>query len=66
MKNQVFSFRCGFGAEYWPCLSWGSGVDAGLKWLALIQDDHTYTFKTTGQRWDPFCTLPYGPSIEVK
>jgi hypothetical protein len=70
MNKQEFSYRCGFGFEFWPCLYWGAGVEAGLKWLALIQEDHTFTFKTVEQRlqrdsqgrvFNPNAHLSYGP-----
>lgn len=70
MTDQEFSFWCGYGAEHWPLRYWGSGVRAGLEWLALIQEDHTFTFKTVEQRhqrgpdgriFDPNAHLPYGP-----
>lgn len=62
MNQQEFSFFCGYGSEHWPLMYWGGGVRAGIKWLALIQEDHAFTFKTVEQRFNPGCLLPYGPS----
>jgi hypothetical protein len=50
---------------YWPALSWGAGVDEGIKWLELIADDWTFTFKTTEQKFSAQnLHLPYGPKRE--
>jgi len=38
---------------HWPVLYWGAGVDAGIKWLELIAEDWTFTFKTTEQKFSP-------------
>ena len=35
----------------WSALSWGSGVDAGVKRLELIAEDWTFTFKTVEQKF---------------
>ena len=55
---------------HWAVLHWGGGVNAGIKWLELIAEDWTFTFRTDEQRW-PQCTVeldgtcnthkPYGP-----
>lgn len=53
-----------------PGSSWGAGPAAVAKYLALVAEDHSYTFKTTEQRhqrlpdgrvYDPNAHLPYGP-----
>jgi hypothetical protein len=47
---------------YWPALSWGAGVDEGIKWLELIAEDWTFTFKTVNQKFTALTFhLPYGP-----
>jgi hypothetical protein len=47
---------------HWTVLSWGAGVNAGIKWLELIADDWTFTFKTTKQKFSAQnLNLPYGP-----
>ena len=48
------------GATY-AALSWGAGFEHGLRRLERIANDHTYTFKTTEQRFDFNNKLPYGP-----
>jgi len=49
-------------SPYWPVLYWGSGVDAGIKWLELIAEDWTFTFKTVEQKFsEQNLNLPYGP-----
>ena len=40
---------------FWAALSWGSGVDAGVKRLELIAEDWTFTFRTVEQRWPASC-----------
>jgi hypothetical protein len=42
-------------------LSWGACFEHGLRRLEFIADDHTYTFKTTEQRFDFNNKQPYGP-----
>jgi hypothetical protein len=53
-------------------LSWPD-KNRGVKYLALIKEDHTFTFKTTEQRhgrtedgkvFDLNPNLPYGPEIK--
>jgi hypothetical protein len=52
---------------HWPVLYWGTGVAEGVKWLELIADDWTYTFKTTGQKFSALnLNLPYGPIKNVR
>jgi len=48
------------GAKY-ASLNWGASFEHGLRRLELIADDHTYTFKTTEQRFDFKNKQPYGP-----
>lgn len=62
-KNQLLR-QAGYNPAhvYWPYESWGSGIEAAIKQAALIADDHSYTFVTTGQRYDPNNPQPvYGP-----
>ena len=47
---------------HWPALSWGSGVDAGVKRLELIAEDWTFTFKTVEQKFSALnLHRRYGP-----
>jgi hypothetical protein len=39
---------------FWAALSWGSGVDAGVKRLELIAEDWTFTFKTVEQKFPSY------------
>jgi len=48
-------------SPHWPVLYWGAGIAEGVKWLELIADDWTYTFKTTKQNFKLNFNLPYGP-----
>jgi hypothetical protein len=48
------------GAIY-SVFNWGAGFEHGLRRLEFIADDHTYTFKTTEQRFDFSDKRPYGP-----
>ena len=43
-----------------PLCSWPDKARAA-RWLLLIEEDHSYTFKTTEQRYNPACRLPFGP-----
>ena len=46
----------------WSALSWGSGVDAGVKRLELIAEDWTFTFKTVEQKFSALnLHKRYGP-----
>lgn len=55
--------------ENYSALSWYS-FEGAVKWIELIAEDHSYTFKTVEQRhkqgkdgeiYDPNAHLPYGP-----
>ena len=47
---------------FWAALSWGSGVDAGVKRLELISEDWTFTFKTVEQKFSAMnLHKRYGP-----
>ena len=47
---------------HWSALSWGSGVDAGVKRLELIAEDWTFTFKTVEQKFSALnLHKRYGP-----
>ena len=52
-------------AVHCPHLYWGAGIDAAVKRAAHIAEDHTYTFKTPEQRYNPACALPYGPARQT-
>jgi len=43
-------------------LTWGKGFSAGLQRLELIAEDHSYTFKTTEQKFTFNDPRPYGPT----
>lgn len=69
MNDQAFGFIFGFGGEFFPYRTWPSKAE-GIKRLLLIQEDHSFTFKTSEQRharnakgelYDPNPYLPYGP-----
>ena len=46
---------------WWPALTWGRGVDAGVKYLELVAEDYTFTFKTVEQKFPLNLNKPYGP-----
>jgi hypothetical protein len=46
---------------WWPALTWGRGVDAGVKYLELVAEDYTFTFKTVEQIFPFNLNKPYGP-----
>lgn len=58
---QAFGFDC--CPSYLGLMSWGAGVTEGVKHRLLIAEDHSYTFKTTEQRYNSGCPLPYGPPL---
>ena len=43
---------------FWPAMY---HHDDAKKWLELIADDHSFTFKTGYEKYAPNCRLPYGP-----
>jgi len=70
VTEKEFSYLCGYESEYHSLKNWGCGIKKAIAWLVLIQEDHSYTFKTVEQRFqkdangcifDPNAHLPYGP-----
>lgn len=43
-------------------LTWPN-FELALRTAELIAEDHSFTFKTTEQRFNGFCRLPYGPKV---
>ena len=53
----------------------GYGIDHAIKYLELIADDFTFTFRTSRQKWPNSCVdldgvinlhKPYGPKVKEK
>lgn len=58
--------------EYPPLRYYSISEREAKKWLELVKEDHSYTFKTIEQRhqrdkegriYDPHPNLPYGPKL---
>ena len=70
MTEAEFNFADNYNDadNYWRGLGWGGGVESFLKRLSLIANDHSFTFRTTEQRWDGtrcvYGPKPVGPTWE--
>jgi len=58
---------------HWPSIiDSGYGIDHAVKYLELVADDFTFTFRTSSQKWPNECIdldgtinlhKPYGPKL---